>query len=254
MPNFNKNKLMKPSFDVILTKRQKTLPIKRLCFGIKKSVGRDKFGQLTFHRGGGVKRKYRLLNLNNTNQAFRILQTVYNPYSSNHINLIQYKDGSLAYSPSSANLDAGLNVIQTKNKLRKGSRMPLGLIPTKSLVSNVQTNEHNTSYLAVAAGTYCKIFKKTSKFAQLILPSGQKKTVKLTCFATLGINANADKKLFKKYKAGTNRYLNRRPTVRGVAMNPIDHPHGGGEGKSNIGRAPVSPWGKLTKGVPTKKR
>lgn len=252
--NFNKYKKFTKEKDIILTNKLKTINLKKLKFNIKKSLGRDKNGQLLYHRGGGVKKLYRLINSDLTNKSYRILQINYDPYRSSFINLIQFKDGSLSYSLSSSgdNLNTVINNFNFKY-INNGKRFELLDIPPKSIIHNVELTPGDSGKLARSAGSFCKVFKKDFNYCDIILPSGEKKTISITCKATLGISSNIYKKFNKKYKAGTSRYLNKRPIVRGVAMNPIDHPHGGGEGKSSSGRPCVSPWGKLTKNVPTRK-
>lgn len=255
--NFNKNKVLKKKIDLNLTNKNKSIFISKFIFGIKKSIGRSKEGQLLYHRGGGVKKKYRLLNTkyNNKLHYYRILQTQYNPYGNAFINLIQYKNGSLSYIVANSQ-DQINTVVSSKNnsKIFNGNRLYLKDIPSKSYIFNVEPIPGSKNLIANAAGTYCKIFRKLKEECIIILPSKKKKKISLKCKATIGIVSNSLKKFNKKYKAGTNRYLNKRPVVRGVAMNPVDHPHGGGEGKSTSSRSCVSPWGWLTKNVPTRKK
>lgn len=253
--NFNKNKIIKKKLDVKLTKSKKFFNFFRFCFNIKKSLGRDKNGLLMYHRGGGVKKKYRLIAKNTKSQYFRILSINYDPYRSAFIKLIQYKDGSFCYKLAESNdyLNSYKNNSNLKN-LTIGTEYLLENIPTKSLIYNLERFPGKKQSIGKAAGSYCKIFRKDLTHAEILLPSGDKKLFSLKCKASLGIPSNMYSKLNKKYKAGTTRYLNKRPVVRGVAMNPIDHPHGGGEGKTSGGRPSSTPWGKLTKNVPTKKK
>ena len=254
--NFNKLKKLKLIPDLSLTKKTKIITLKKLHFSLKKSIGRDQHGQLLYHRGGGVKKKYRLLNTNILNKSYRILQNQYDPYRNSFISLIQFLDGSLSYILSTSKND--LNVLIKndlfKNNIVMGEQYLLHDIPTKTLIYNVEHIAGKTPIFSKAAGTYCKIFKKEEKKALIILPSKKKIYISLDCKAFIGICSNTLYRFKKHYKAGTSRYLNKRPVVRGVAMNPVDHPHGGGEGKSTSGRPCVSPWGKLTKNVPTKKK
>ena len=252
--NFNKNKIIKKKLDVKLTKSKIFFNFFRFSFNIKKSLGKDKNGLLLYHRGGGVKKKYRLLFSNTKKMYYRILSINYDPYRSAFIKLIQYKDGSICYklAESSDHLNYYKNNSTTK-KITIGTEYLLQQIPTKSLIYNLEKLPGKKQSIGKAAGSYCKIFRKNESNAEILLPSGEKKLFSLKCKATLGIPSNVFSKLNKKYKAGTNRYLNKRPIVRGVAMNPIDHPHGGGEGKTSGGRPSTSPWGKLTKNVPTRK-
>ncbi len=259
--NFNKYKRIKKSYDVNVIKVNKSINVRRLIFKIKKSIGRDKQGQLLYNRGGGVKKKFRLINFNTTNEPYRILQQQYDPYRSSFINLIQYKTGGLSYVLSSSSNKKNQiitypTIKKTNNTitLPSGICLPLFKIPSKTWIFNVELKPGKGAVLAKSAGTFCKIFRKTENCAQLVLPSGKLIEVSLECHAYIGLASNSFDKFNKKYKAGTNRLLNKRPTVRGVAMNPIDHPHGGGEGKSTSGRSCVSPWGKLTKNVPTRNK
>lgn len=259
--NFNKYKFLKKKFDVRIQSSNEFILLKKLIFNIKKSTGRDKQGQLLYHRGGGVKKKFRLINFNTNSKSYRILQQQYDPYRSAFINLIQYKTGELSYVLSSSNNIQHQIINYPKLKktnnsiaLASGLCLPLYKIPAKTIIFNVEIKPNSGALLARAAGSFCKVFRKDNKTAELIIPSGKHIKVPLTCKAYIGIASNSFNKLNKKYKASTNRFLNRRPTVRGVAMNPIDHPHGGGEGKSTSGRSCVSPWGKLTKNVPTRNK
>ena len=207
-----------------------------------------------YHRGGGVKKQYRLINYNLVNQSYRILQNQYDPYRTCYISLIQFLDGSLSYilSPSAIETNTLISNNLTKNNLFIGEQYFLHDIPTKTLIYNI--NDKKAGNIAKAAGSYAKIFKKEAEKALVILPSKKKIYISLDSTAFIGIPSNVSHRFKKKYKAGTTRFLNKRPVVRGVAMNPIDHPHGGGEGKSTSGRPCVSPWGKLTKNVPTRKK
>ena len=253
--NFNKNKKIDIKKDIILNNKNDYIKIKKFKFNIKKSIGRDRSGQLMYHRGGGVKKSYTLINNSTKSSFYRILQVQYDAYRSCFINLIQYKEGSLSYSlaSSESKLD---KIVNNKdiNKISNGMFMPLYNIPSKSWIYNLEILPNKGGNIGKAGGSYCKLFRKENDYAIVILPSGKKKHFSLNCKAMIGIPSNMYKKLNKKYKAGTTRYLNKRPVVRGVAMNPVDHPHGGGEGKSTSGRPCVSPWGKLTKNVPTRKK
>lgn len=253
--NFNKNKQIKIKKDVLLNNKNDYINLKKLNFSIKKCIGRDKYGQLMYHRGGGVKKLYKLLHNPLQSSFYRILQIQYDSYRSCFINLIQYKNGALSYclAFSKSELNQIINNFDI-TKITCGMYLPLYNIPSKSLIYNVELIPGSGGTIGKAGGSFCKLFRKESDYGIIILPSGKKKKLSLNCKAFVGIPSNSYKKLNKKYKAGTVRYLNRRPVVRGVAMNPVDHPHGGGEGKSTSGRSCVSPWGKLTKNVPTRKK
>lgn len=245
--NFNKNKFKKLELDSSLTKKKERIQIKRLHYKIKKCLGRDKHGQLSFTKGGGAKKKYRLLNTDNNLFDYRILNTVYDSYRSCFVNLIQFKTGELSFILNWSNRSKKI-FKGRPSKLYKGLRLPLYSIPSKSIIYNLESKEGR------AAGSSCKIFRKYENEVEIVLPSGKHKFVSLECKANIGIPSNVFFRFKKKYKAGNSRHLNIRPTVRGVAMNPVDHPHGGGEGKTSGGRPSTSPWGKLTKNVPTKKK
>lgn len=251
--NFNKYKNLKKKFDIYTEKKKFVILPKKLQISLKKSLGKDKNGLLMYHRGGGVKKKFRLLNYNLHNEFYRILQVQYDPYRTSFINLCQSKDGSLFYelSETKSYKNKVLNPLKV-NQIVSGTRMQLIDIPTKTYIYNVELYPNSQGVLAKSGGSYCKVFSKNEKTAEIILPSNVKLEISLLCKASIGIPSNIYKKLNKKYKAGINRYLNKRPVVRGVAMNPVDHPHGGGEGKTSSGRPCVSPWGKLTKNVPTR--
>ncbi len=241
--NFNKFKNLKLKKDVNFSSKKFLIEIKKLTFGIKKSLGKDKNGQLLFHRGGGVKKKYRLINYNILEKSYRIIQNQYDPYRSCFLSLIQYKDGSLSYILANSTNEANKNINNeiNSNSIVKGGQYLLNNLSTKTLIYNVEITKQSKNRVSKSAGSYSKIFSKNEKFATIILPSKTKINVSLKCKAFVGICSNSFKRFKKLYKAGTNRFLNKRPIVRGVAMNPIDHPHGGGEGKSTSGRPCVSP-------------
>jgi len=241
--NFNKLKKLKLQKDLLLTKKNKVIKIKKLVFSLKKSTARGKNGQLLYHRGGGVKKQFRIINYNLFGKSYRVIQNQYDPYRNCFISLIQFLDGSLSYilSSSENQLDILIQNNLKKNHVVNGEQYSLHYIPTKTLIYNVQLNERKQNTLSKAAGTYCKVFKKDEKKATIILPSKKKKIISLNNKAFIGTASNINFRFKKKYKAGTTRYLNKRTAVRGVAMNPVDHPHGGGEGKSSAGRPCVSP-------------
>lgn len=254
--NFNIFKNLKLKKDINFSSKTSLIEVKKLTFGIKKSLGRDKNGQLLYHRGGGVKKKYRLINYDILNKSYRIIQNQYDPYRSCLLSLIQYKDGSLSYilANSKNEINTFINNELFFQSIMLGGQYLLNDLPTKTLIYNVEVNKQLRNYVSKSAGSCSKIFSKNEKFATIILPSKIKINISLKCKAFVGTCSNSFRRFKKLYKAGTNRFLNKRPVVRGVAMNPIDHPHGGGEGKSTSGRPCVSPWGKLTKNVPTVKK
>jgi len=238
--NFNKNKQIKKQQDIKFVKTSNKIIVKKLIKKIPKSIGRDQYGQLMYHRGGGVKKKYRILTNETFLQKYKKLQTQYDPYRTAYINLNITKNGYLFF-----NLAPNKNIKKVNNNqlntLQSSMSLSLYDIPTKSLIYNIRKTESSNKGVAKSAGTYAKIFQKHETYATLILPSNEKKNFPLSYFANIGIVSNMFKKLNKQYKASTNRFLNKRPTVRGVAMNPVDHPHGGGEGKTTSKRPAVSP-------------
>jgi len=236
----------------------KSEPEKKLTRGLKKSGGRNNLGSITArHRGGGNKRKYRDIDFkrNKRNIPARVAAIEYDPNRTARIALLFYVDGEKKYilAPDGLKIDdvveSGENV-----KLQPGNALPLEKIPVGVSVHNIEIRENKGGQLARSAGTAVQLMAKEGKWAMLKLPSGEVRKVPLKCYATLGQVSNADHFNISIGKAGRSRWKGRRPHVRGVAMNPIDHPMGGGEGKSSGGRHPVSPWGQLAKGLKTRKK
>jgi large subunit ribosomal protein L2 len=236
----------------------KTEPEKSLSRGLKKSSGRNNFGRVTSrHRGGGNKKRYRFIDFkrNKRNIPARVAAIEYDPNRTARIALLFYADGEKRYilAPDGLQvndtLEAGENV-----KLLPGNSLPLEKIPVGVTMHNVEIRENKGGQLARSAGTGVQLMAKEGKWAMLKLPSGEVRKVSLKCYATLGQVSNIDHLNISIGKAGRSRWMGRRPHVRGVAMNPIDHPMGGGEGKSSGGRHPVSPWGQLSKGLKTRKK
>ncbi len=231
-------------------------PVKALTVGLTKSGGRNNHGQITVrHRGGGHKRKYRLIDFKRT--KFDIPATVerieYDPNRTSFIALIKYDDGELAYILAPQRLAAGDQVIAgEKVDVKPGNAMPLRSIPVGTLIHNVELKPGKGGQIARSAGTYVQLVGRDSGFAQVKLSSGELRIVPGECMATVGAVSNTDNSNTNLGKAGRKRWLGRRPHVRGVVMNPVDHPHGGGEGKTSGGRHPVSPTGKPTKGAKTR--
>eukprot|EP01093_Parvamoeba_rugata_P018303 TRINITY_DN7786_c0_g1_i1.p1 TRINITY_DN7786_c0_g1~~TRINITY_DN7786_c0_g1_i1.p1 ORF type:complete len:204 (-),score=26.42 TRINITY_DN7786_c0_g1_i1:227-781(-) len=184
-----------------------------------------------------------MINYNIIGSSYRIIQNQYDPYRNCFISLIQFLNGGLSYilSTSENELNVLIENNLSKNKITMGEQYSLHYIPTKTLIYNVEIAENSKNGVSRSAGTSCKIFKKDNTSATIILPSKKKKKISLNCKAFVGTSSNMFVRFKKKYKAGTTRLLNKRPIVRGVAMNPVDHPHGGGEGKSTSGRPCVSP-------------
>ncbi|MCZ6447259.1 MAG: 50S ribosomal protein L2 [Alphaproteobacteria bacterium] len=231
-------------------------PIKALTEGKTRSGGRNNAGRITNrHRGGGHKRRYRLVDFKR--RKFDVEATVerleYDPNRTAFIALIKYDDGELAYILAPQRLGPGDKVISGERvDVQPGNAMPLGNIPVGTIVHNVEMKPGRGGQIARSAGTYVQLIGKDSGYAQLRLGSGEVRMVPEQCMASIGAVSNPDQQNINLGKAGRKRWLGRRPVVRGVAMNPVDHPHGGGEGRTSGGRHPVTPWGKPTKGARTR--
>jgi len=231
-------------------------PEKSLTEGLRKKGGRNNAGRITARRrGGGHKRRYRMVDFKRTKQDVQatVERLEYDPNRTAFIALIQYEDGEKAYILAPQRVRAGDTVIAAEHAdIKPGNAMPLQNIPVGTIVHNVEMKVGKGGQIARSAGTYVQIIGKDQGYAQLRLNSGEIRMVRAECMATVGAVSNADQKNIKLGKAGRKRWLGKRPSVRGVAMNPIDHPHGGGEGRSSGGRHPVTPWGKPTKGKRTR--
>ena len=230
-------------------------PVKSLTAGLSKKGGRNNTGRITMRRkGGGHKAKYRIVDFkrNNTESA-TVDRIEYDPNRSSYIALITYTDGTKSYILAPKDLKAGDQVISgEKKEIRIGNCMPMSDIPVGIDIHNIELKIGSGAQLARSAGSSTQIVGKSDGYVALKLPSGEQRKVREECRATIGVLSNIDKKNQKLGKAGRKRWLGVRPSVRGVAMNPIDHPHGGGEGKTSGGRDPVTPWGKPTKGKKTR--
>jgi large subunit ribosomal protein L2 len=232
-------------------------PVKSLTEGLSKTGGRNNKGRITaWHRGGGHKRRYRLVDFKR--RKFDVPGTVerleYDPNRSAFIALVRYEDGELAYILAPQRLKAGDRVVAGERiDIRPGNAAPLRAIPIGTVVHNVEMKPGKGGQIARAAGTYVQLVGRDGDYAQLRLTSGEIRVVRQECMATVGAVSNPDHQNINLGKAGRSRWLGRRPHVRGVAMNPIDHPHGGGEGRTSGGRHPVTPWGKPTKGARTRR-
>ena len=232
-------------------------PVKSLTTGKSETGGRNNHGHITaHHRGGGHKRRLRLVDFKR--RKFNVAGTVerleYDPNRSAFIALIKYTDGELAYIIAPQRLKAGDEVMSgDKVDIKPGNAMPLANMPVGTIVHNVELKKGRGGQLARSAGTYAQLVGKDAGYAQLKLSSGELRLVPAECLATVGAVSNPDNQNTVVGKAGRTRWLGHRPVVRGVAMNPVDHPHGGGEGKTSGGRHPVTPWGKPTKGKKTRK-
>ena len=236
----------------------KVAPEKSLLAPVKKNSGRNSYGRITVrHRGGGNRRKYRIIDFKR--QKFdvpaKVLTLEYDPNRSAFIALVQYEDGEKAYIIAPQGLKVGDTVVSGKDAdIKVGNALPLSSIPTGTFIHNVELYPGRGAQLARAAGNMAQLMAKENGMALLRLPSGELRNVPDACMATIGQVGNTDHENVKIGKAGRKRNMGWRPTVRGSVMNPNDHPHGGGEGKSPVGRpGPVTPWGKPALGYKTRK-
>jgi len=231
-------------------------PVKTLTEGKHSTGGRNNHGRTTsFFRGGGHKQTYRYVDFKR--RKFDVSAVVerleYDPNRTAFIALIKYADGELSYILAPQRLRAGDAVISgTRVDIKPGNAMPLAAIPVGTIVHNVELKIGAGGKMARSAGTYAQLVGKDAGYAQIKLQSGELRVVRAECMASIGAVSNPDNSNQKIGKAGRNRWLGRRPHNRGVVMNPIDHPHGGGEGRTSGGRHPVTPWGKPTKGYKTR--
>lgn len=238
-----------------LNNKQPSLLLKLKTKYIKKNAGRNNSGKITVHhQGGGVKKRYRDVNfLRNYNSIGIVMNIEYDPYRTAHIAAVyDFLNKQFYYILQPKNLKVG-NIIKSGSnaELKLGHSLPIRKIPEGSFIHNVSTNPNKKGQFCRSAGNFSQIIEKTTKYGRIKLPSKEQRYIPINCFATLGIVSNELKILTTLGKAGRNRWLNKRPTVRGVAMNPIDHPHGGGEGKTSGGRTAVTPWGKPAKNKKT---
>jgi large subunit ribosomal protein L2 len=231
-------------------------PEKSLTVGLTKTGGRDNFGHVTSRRiGGGHKRKYRVIDFkrNKFDCEATVERIEYDPNRTSFIALINYEDGEKAYILAPQRLKAGDKVISSeKADIKPGNAMPLKSMPVGTIVNNVERKVGKGGQLVRSAGCYAQVVGKDAGYAQLKLSSGELRIVREECLATVGAVSNPDNQNVSLGKAGRSRWLGIRPVTRGVAMNPVDHPHGGGEGRTSGGRHPVTPWGKPTKGAKTR--
>ena len=236
----------------------KVAPEKSLLRPLKKNSGRNNYGRITVrHHGGGNRRKYRIIDFKRDKMgAATVLTLEYDPNRSAHIALVQYEDGEKRYILAPVGLKVGDVVSAGADAdIKPGNALPLTNIPTGTFVHNVELYPGRGGQLARAAGNAAQLMAKEGIYALLRLPSGELRNVPATCMATVGTVGNADHENVKIGKAGRTRHMGIRPTVRGSVMNPNDHPHGGGEGKSPIGRpGPCTPWGKPALGLKTRNK
>lgn len=234
----------------------KGAPVKELTEGLSKTGGRNNHGRITSRRmGGGHKRRYRFIDFRR--DKFDVVATVerleYDPNRTAFIALVKYEDGEQSYILAPQRLQVGDTVLSgEKVDIKPGNAMPLKNMPVGTVVHNVELNPGRGGQVARSAGCYAQLIGKDAGYAQLRLNSGELRLVRGECMASVGAVSNPDKQNENGAKAGRNRWQGVRPSVRGVAMNPVDHPLGGGEGRSSGGRHPVTPWGKCTKGKKTR--
>ena len=232
-------------------------PVKTLTEGLSKSGGRNNRGRITsFHRGGGHKRTYRMIDFKRVkfDQVGTIERLEYDPNRTAWIALVKYEDGELAYIVAPQRLGAGDKVISSMGTVdvKPGNAMPLERMPVGTIVHNIELKPRKGGQVARSAGAYAQYVGRDQGWAILRLNSGEQRRVHGTCLATVGAVSNQDHSNTSLGKAGRSRWLGRKPVNRGVTMNPVDHPHGGGEGRTSGGRHPVTPWGKPTKGKKTR--
>ena len=239
------------------TELSKNGPERSLLAPLNKNSGRNSYGRITVrHRGGGNRKKYRIIDFKRDkfDMGAQVLSIEYDPNRSAHIALLQYEDGEKRYILAPAGLKAGDTVEAGANAdIKPGNALPLANLPTGTFIHNVELYPGRGGQLARAAGNAAQLMAKEGAYALLRLPSGELRNVSVNCMATIGQVGNVDHENVKIGKAGRKRHMGWRPTVRGSVMNPNDHPHGGGEGKSPIGRpGPVTPWGKPALGYKTR--
>jgi large subunit ribosomal protein L2 len=237
---------------------KKAKPERSLTEPLKKNAGRNSYGRITVrHRGGGNKRKYRIIDFKRDKHEMTatVLRLEYDPNRSANIALVQYEDGEKRYIIAPVGLKAGDTVQASGHAdIKPGNCLPLSAIPTGTVIHNIELNPGRGAQLVRSAGTSAQLMAKEGGMAQIRMPSGEVRLVRLECCACIGQVGNIDHENISIGKAGRKRHMGWRPTVRGSVMNPNDHPHGGGEGKSPVGRpGPVTPWGKPALGYKTRK-
>ena len=244
------------TFEEITKKR----PERKLTTALRKTGGRNNHGRITSrHRGGGHQRRYRIIDFkrNKYDMSAVIASIEYDPNRSPRIALLEYEDGEKRYIIAPDGLKVGDKVISTQHNqipFKTGNAMPLGSIPEGLLVHNIELKPGKGAQMARSAGAYARIMANESGMITIKLPSGEMRLVSEQCIATIGMVGNKSHESIVIGKAGRSRGLGKRPKVRGGVMNPVDHPHGGGEGRTSGGRHPVSPWGMPTKGYRTRKK
>jgi ribosomal protein L2, bacterial/organellar len=234
-------------------------PERSLTEVLKKHAGRNSYGHITVrHRGGGNKKKYRIIDFKRDKREIEgtVIRLEYDPNRSANIALIEYADGERRYILAPAGLNTGDTVISSPEAdIKPGNALPIINIPVGTVIHNIELYPGKGGQMVRSAGTSAQLMAKEGNMAQLRMPSGEYRKVRINCMATIGQVGNTDHANISIGKAGRKRHMGWRPTVRGSVMNPNDHPHGGGEGKSPIGRpSPVTPWGKPTLGYKTRKK
>ncbi|MBI4227997.1 MAG: 50S ribosomal protein L2 [Candidatus Omnitrophica bacterium] len=237
----------------------KTTPEKSLLQPLRKTGGRNHHGRITTrHRGGGHRRAYRIVDFKRDRRgvAAAVLAIEYDPNRSARLALLQYPDGEKRYILAPIGVTAGSQLAAgPEAAVAPGNALPLSAIPLGTMVHNIELSEGHGGQMVRSAGGAAQVMAKEGNFAHVKLPSGEVRMVRLACYATVGQIGNVEHDVLTLGKAGRSRWLGRRPIVRGLAMNPVDHPHGGGEGKSGQGNPhPVSPWGQPAKGFKTRAR
>ena len=237
----------------------KTTPEKSLLATKKKNAGRNSYGRITVrHQGGGNRQKYRIIDFkrNKDDMPATVIGIEYDPNRSANIALIEYEDGTKSYILAPVGLTDGDKVVSgQKVDIKPGNCMPIESIPVGTLIHNIELNPGQGGKMVRAAGQEAQLMAKEGKYAHVRLPSGEMRLVLARCRATIGTVGNTDHENVKLGKAGRTRHLGIRPTVRGSVMNPVDHPHGGGEGRAPVGHAgPMTPWGKPALGYKTRKK
>jgi len=231
-------------------------PVKNLTEGLTKSGGRNNSGRITiWQRGGGHKRRYRLVDFKRRkwDVPATIERLEYDPNRTAFIALLRYEDGELSYIIAPQRVSVGdVLVAGEKVDIKPGNALPLRSVPIGTIIHNVELTPGKGGQVARSAGTYVQLVGRDSGYAQIKMGSGELRLVRQDCMATIGAVSNADHSNTNDGKAGRTRWKGKRPHVRGVVMNPVDHPHGGGEGRTSGGRHPVTPWGKPTKGKRTR--
>ena len=237
----------------------KKTPEKSLLATKKKNAGRNSYGRITVrHQGGENRQKYRIIDFkrNKDNMEATVIGIEYDPNRSSNIALIQYEDGEKAYILAPQGITDGSKVVSGESvDIKPGNCMPISSIPVGTLIHNIELNPGQGGKLVKAAGQSAQLMAKEGKYAHVRLPSGEMRLILAKCRATVGVLGNSDHENVKLGKAGRKRHMGIRPTVRGSVMNPVDHPHGGGEGKAPVGHSgPMTPWGKPALGYKTRKK